>query len=94
MGNAQVLDVILRYIRFPDCKWTDKFYRSEEVAISRWAATEIISEIIANMNVPATQIVAEFYSRMVRFAQRSNSPRQKRVFKIAADAADEISAML
>lgn len=32
---------IYRYIQFPDCKYTGSFRRSEEVAISRWAAMEI-----------------------------------------------------
>ncbi len=94
MDSSAALEQILRYIRLPDCKWTGSFRHSEEVAISRWAANEIMSRIVSNMNAPATEFAWDFYALMVRFAQSDCTSKQRRIFKIAADAAEEIAAML
>lgn len=85
---------IYRYIQFPDCKYTGSFRRSEEVAISRWAAMEIAKAINENPDAPVRQTIGEFYSQMIRCMQFSKREKQKNLFRLAADTADEISAMI
>ncbi len=89
-----ILHQIHRYIKFPDCKYTGSFRRSEEVAISRWAAIEIAKAITLCSDEPIEDIVSEFYEQMIRCMQLSKRAKQKRLFKVAADTADEIGAMI
>lgn len=92
--HEAVLRQIHRYIRFPDCKFTGSFRHSEEVAISRWAAIEISKAITGEPDVPANETIGEFYGQMIRCMQLSKREAQKRIFKLAADTADEIASMI
>lgn len=94
MDSNAALEQILRYIRFPDCKWTGSFRHSEEVAISRWAAEEIMNKVISDMNAPASEFAWDFYTLMVKFAQSDCTDKQRKVFRIAADTAEEIAVMI
>lgn len=94
MANREdFLHQIYRYIQFPDCKYTGSFRKSEEIAISRWAAMEIAKAIMANPDTPVHQVIGEFYGQMVRCAQLANREKQKKLFRTAANAADELNAM-
>lgn len=85
---------IYRYARLPDCKFTGAFQRSEEVAISRWAAFEIIKAIKDNPDVPAKDTAGWFYNQMIHCMRCSNREKQRNLFKLAADSAEEIINMI
>lgn len=92
--HKEALRQIYRYIRFPGCKFSGSFHRSEEIYISRWAAMEISRAIVSHLDQPVNVTIGEFYGQMVRCMQLSRQEKQKQLFRLAADAAEEISAMI
>lgn len=85
---------IYRYIRLPDCKFAGSFRKSEEVAISRWTALEIIKTAKDSPIISVKEAAYMFLEQMLQCTWYSSGERQRKLFKTAADAAEEIVSML
>ena len=94
MKSLNEIRQIRRYIKMPTCHDIRPYKQFDDMAILKWAAAEIIIQIKDNPGRPVCDIVYDFRDKMISYMQSSKGVEQRHLFKLAADAADEIAAMI
>lgn len=92
--NEVAVRTICEYIHDlqPDRHKDDSLY--EELCVMEWAASEILDCVLHHPDVPAAITVERFMIQMDMFHYAAENSRNRILFELARDTADDIGTML
>lgn len=95
MNPFDVSDKIRWFMALPEANpgspWDQEF---EDRSYTRWACKELIQDIMDSPYDSADIAIDAFWFRMLLYFHNANSPKMKKIFRIAMDTADTIKAMI
>lgn len=76
------------YYPEPPFNWYTELF--EEMTYSRWAALEIVEQLMDHPLDPPEDVVGNFLLKVALYSQVVGTPVQQRIFSIAEDTAEDV----